>query len=69
MSKSAKIMHERGLPHPHDEDMEKNYTKYNLENCRKRKDEWKGGILMEYFKETFECFSLEMFKNLPKTLR
>ena len=50
MSKLAKVMFRRGLPHPHDEDMKKNYTEYNLENYRKRKDEWKRDILKEYFK-------------------
>ena len=56
-------MFERGLSHPHDEDMEKSYTEYILETYKKRKDEWKRDILKEYFKEDFEDFSLEMFKN------
>ena len=62
-------MFERGLPHPHDEDMEKSCTEYILETYKKRKDEWNGDILKEYFKEDFEDFPLEMFKNLPRTLR
>ena len=36
---------------------------------RKRKAEWVGELLLEYFKEDFEDFMLEMLKNLPKVLR
>ena len=69
MSKSAKDMFERGLPHSHDQDVEKKYWEYVLDLYRRRKDEWVGELLLEYFKEDFEDFTLEMFKNLPRDLR
>ena len=69
MSNSAKVMFEKGLLHPHDQDVEKKYCECILALYRKRKDEWVGELLLEYFKEDFEDFTLEMFKNLPRDSR
>ena len=62
-------MSERGLPHPHNQDVEKKYCEYKLDLCRKRKDEWIEELLLEHFKEDFEDFTLEMLKNFPRVLR
>ena len=69
MSNSAKVMFERGLPHPYDQDVEKKYCEYTLDLYLRRRDEWAEELLLQYFKEDFEDFTLEMFKNLRRNLR
>ena len=69
MSNEDKNKFGRGLPAEHNEEVEKQYSDYILKVYKSRKDEWNGEILKEYFKEDFEDFTLEMFKNMPRNLR
>lgn len=59
----------RGLPEKADLEDQKLYAEYRLKVYCLRKDAWKGELLKEYFKEDFESFTQEMFRNLPLDTR
>eukprot|EP00171_Calliarthron_tuberculosum_P022824 IDg22824t1 len=57
-----------GLPDEHDQQMEHNYARYRLDVYRKR-HEWKGCLLREFFREDFSEFDQIMIRNLPLDVR
>lgn len=59
----------RGLPDDHDNASEADYATYCLENYKENEEKWTGDRLKEYYKEDFEKFKQELFRNLPTNIR